>query len=142
MGLRSGRQCWARDQVDAERNVRPAVNLADISDAPIKRTAVERQVNMQILYLFILLLVLSLISTVGNSIRTVSLSQSQLISSGSMMRILGILSSASMPQIEVCILLDRLDHAHYSAQQFVENILTSIILYNNLIPISYVTREY
>lgn len=44
----------------------------DGSDAPVKRTAVERQVNMQILYLFILLIVLSLISTIGNSIRTVS----------------------------------------------------------------------
>jgi phospholipid-transporting ATPase len=46
--------------------------LADSSDAPIKRTAVERQVNMQILYLFILLMILSLISTIGNCIRTVS----------------------------------------------------------------------
>jgi hypothetical protein len=42
------------------------------SDAPIKRTAVERQVNMQILYLFILLLILSLVSTIGSSVRTVS----------------------------------------------------------------------
>lgn len=40
-------------------------------DAPVKRTAVERQVNTQILYLFILLLILSLISTIGSSIRTV-----------------------------------------------------------------------
>lgn len=43
------------------------------SDAPFKRTAVERQVNMQILYLFILLLILSLVSTIGSSLRTVSI---------------------------------------------------------------------
>jgi phospholipid-transporting ATPase len=42
------------------------------SDAPVKRTNVERQVNMQILYLFILLLILSLVSTIGSSVRTVS----------------------------------------------------------------------
>lgn len=47
------------------------------SDAPFKRTAVERQVNMQILYLFILLLILSLVSTIGSSIRTVSIMPSQ-----------------------------------------------------------------
>ena len=41
------------------------------SDAPVKRTAVERQVNMQILYLFILLLILSLVTTIGNSVRSV-----------------------------------------------------------------------
>lgn len=44
----------------------------DRSDAPVKRTAVERQVNMQILYLFVLLLILSLVTTIGNSIRSVS----------------------------------------------------------------------
>lgn len=38
--------------------------------APIKRTAVERQVNVQIVFLFILLLALSIGSTVGASIRT------------------------------------------------------------------------
>ena len=41
------------------------------SDAPIKRTAVERQVNMQILLLFVLLLIMSLVSTIGHSIRSV-----------------------------------------------------------------------
>ena len=40
-------------------------------EAPVKRTAVERQVNRQILYLFILLLILSLVSTIGSSIRKV-----------------------------------------------------------------------
>lgn len=43
------------------------------SAAPIKRTAVERQVNVQIVFLFIFLLALSLGSTVGSSIRTVCL---------------------------------------------------------------------
>lgn len=39
------------------------------SAAPIKRTAVERQVNVQIVFLFILLLALSIGSTIGSSIR-------------------------------------------------------------------------
>ena len=38
--------------------------------APIKMTAVERQVNVQIVFLFILLLALSIGSTIGSSIRT------------------------------------------------------------------------
>ena len=41
------------------------------SAAPIKRTAVERQVNIQIVFLFMLLLALSIGSTVGSSIRSV-----------------------------------------------------------------------
>lgn len=40
------------------------------SAAPIKRTSVERQVNVQIVFLFILLLALSVGSTIGSSIRT------------------------------------------------------------------------
>lgn len=40
-----------------------------ISAAPIKRTAVERQVNTQIVFLFGLLLALSLGSTIGASIQ-------------------------------------------------------------------------
>lgn len=43
------------------------------SAAPIKRTAVERQVNLQIVFLFVLLLALSIGSTVGSSIRSVRL---------------------------------------------------------------------
>lgn len=39
--------------------------------APIKRTAVERQVNVQIVFLFVLLMALSLGSTIGSSIRAV-----------------------------------------------------------------------
>lgn len=45
----------------------------DIRAAPIKRTAVERQVNTQIVFLFIVLLALSLSSTIGSSIRQVNL---------------------------------------------------------------------
>lgn len=44
----------------------------EYSAAPIKRTAVERQVNVQIVFLFILLLALSIGSTIGSSIRSVS----------------------------------------------------------------------
>lgn len=40
--------------------------------APIKRTAVERQVNLQIVFLFAFLLALSLGSSIGSSIRAVS----------------------------------------------------------------------
>lgn len=43
-----------------------------LSAAPIKRTAVEKQVNVHIIFLFIFLLVLSIGSTVGSSIRAVS----------------------------------------------------------------------
>lgn len=40
--------------------------------APIKRTNVEKQVNSRIIILFALLVLLSLVSTVGGVIRTVS----------------------------------------------------------------------
>ena len=50
------------------------IRLTYPSAAPIKRTAVERQVNVQIVFLFILLLALSLGSTIGSSIRSVSVS--------------------------------------------------------------------
>ena len=40
--------------------------------APIKRTAVERMVNVQIVFLFIILLALSVGSSIGSFIRTVS----------------------------------------------------------------------
>jgi len=71
MGLRHRRQRRTRDQTYAQRNVRGQMRRADASDAPVKRTAVERQVNRQILYLFILLLILSLVSTIGSSVRKV-----------------------------------------------------------------------
>lgn len=47
-----------------------AATVTDISDAPVKRTAVEKQVNKQILFLFILMLIMSVVSAIGSSIRT------------------------------------------------------------------------
>lgn len=85
--------------------------MRNATDAPVKRTAVEKQVNKQILFLFILMLVMSLISTIGNCIRTWFFSEQDWYLE------LGV----EMPN---------------KARQFVENILTFIILYNNLIPIS------
>jgi hypothetical protein len=74
------------------------------SDAPVKRTAVERQVNMQILYLFILLLILSLVTTIGNSIRTVGLSVSELMISGSTRTRCGTCFSIQIRETRVCSL--------------------------------------
>lgn len=85
--------------------------MRNATAAPIKRTAVERQVNVQIIFLFILLLALSIGSTVGSSIRQWFFSSKQWY----------LLENASLG--------DR-------AKGFIEDILTFIILYNNLIPIS------
>ncbi|ESK93693.1 calcium transporting atpase [Moniliophthora roreri MCA 2997] len=85
--------------------------MRNATAAPIKRTAVERQVNIQIVFLFILLLALSIGSTIGSSIRTWFFSQQQWY------------------LFETSSLSGR-------AKGFVEDILTFIILYNNLIPIS------
>ena len=46
--------------------------MRNATAAPIKRTALEKQVNVQIVFLFGLLLALSIGSTIGSSIRTVS----------------------------------------------------------------------
>lgn len=43
------------------------------SATPIKRTAVERMVNTQILFLFAILLALSIGSAIGTTVRTVSI---------------------------------------------------------------------
>ncbi|KAF8160853.1 calcium transporting ATPase [Crassisporium funariophilum] len=85
--------------------------MRNATAAPIKRTAVERQVNVQIVFLFILLLALSLGSTIGSSIRT------------------WFFSSSQWYLVETASLGSR-------AKGFIEDILTFIILYNNLIPIS------
>ncbi|TFK44439.1 calcium transporting ATPase [Crucibulum laeve] len=85
--------------------------MRNATAAPIKRTAVERQVNVQIVFLFILLLALSLGSTIGSSIRT------------------WFFSSQQWYLVETASLTGR-------AKGFIEDILTFIILYNNLIPIS------
>lgn len=79
--------------------------------APIKRTAVEKQVNQHIIFLFIVLLVLALISTIGSSIRKWFFSQ-----------------DAWYLRMEA--------ETKNKPTQFVEDFLTCIILYNNLIPIS------
>nr|XP_019046460.1 phospholipid-transporting ATPase [Kwoniella bestiolae CBS 10118]OCF25390.1 phospholipid-transporting ATPase [Kwoniella bestiolae CBS 10118] len=84
--------------------------MRNATDAPVKRTAVERQVNRQILYLFVLLLILSLVSTIGGSIRTAFFNNKS------------------------WYLRSLTDFR--TARQFIEDLLTFIILYNNLIPIS------
>ncbi|KAF8222638.1 calcium transporting ATPase [Tricholoma matsutake] len=85
--------------------------MRNATAAPIKRTAVERQVNVQIVFLFIFLLALSIGSTIGSSIRTWFFSNQQWY----------LFESSSLTG---------------RAKSFVEDILTFIILYNNLIPIS------
>ncbi|KAF9010470.1 calcium transporting ATPase [Cyathus striatus] len=85
--------------------------MRNATAAPIKRTAVERQVNVQIVFLFILLLALSIGSTIGSSIRS------------------WFFSSQQWYLFEASSLTGR-------AKGFIADILTFIILYNNLIPIS------
>ncbi|TDL18612.1 calcium transporting ATPase [Rickenella mellea] len=87
--------------------------MRNATAAPIKITAVERQVNVQIVFLFILLLALSLGSTIGSSIREWFFSSKQWY-------------------------LFETDSIAARAKVFIEDILTFIILYNNLIPISLV----
>ncbi|TFK23677.1 calcium transporting ATPase [Coprinopsis marcescibilis] len=85
--------------------------MRNATAAPIKRTAVERQVNIQIVFLFALLLALSVGSTIGSSVRSWFFSDAQWY-------------------------LDETTSISGRAKGFVEDILTFIILYNNLIPIS------
>ncbi|KAJ7128986.1 calcium transporting ATPase [Mycena crocata] len=85
--------------------------MRNATAAPIKRTAVERQVNVQIVFLFILLLALSIGSSIGGSIRAWFFSTQQWY----------LFESTSVGG---------------RAKSFIEDILTFIILYNNLIPIS------
>lgn len=78
LAVRSGCFHGSRNEVDEECHVclHPFFvysMLRHRSAAPIKRTAVERQVNLQIVFLFFLLLALSIGSTIGSSIRTVRL---------------------------------------------------------------------
>lgn len=115
------------------------------SAVPIKRTAVERQVNVQILFLFFLLLALSIGSTIGSSIRSWFFSsqqwylfeQTSLSGRGEHKRLesrpnLLTISNAALGFIEgwssFCY--------HCSVTKCSIDILTFIILYNNLIPIS------
>ncbi|TBU23842.1 phospholipid-translocating P-type ATPase [Dichomitus squalens] len=85
--------------------------MRNATAAPIKQTAVERQVNVHIVFLFMFLLVLSIGSTIGSSIRT------------------WFFSTAQWYLLEQSTVSGR-------AKGFIEDILTFIILYNNLIPIS------
>ncbi|PLW36136.1 hypothetical protein PCANC_16682 [Puccinia coronata f. sp. avenae] len=85
--------------------------MRNATAAPIKRTAVERMVNVQIVFLFIILLVLSVGSSIGSFIRTYSLGN----------QLWYIMQAESGKD---------------KTTSFIEDILTFIILYNNLIPIS------
>ncbi|KAI0799980.1 phospholipid-translocating P-type ATPase [Fomes fomentarius] len=85
--------------------------MRNATAAPIKRTAVERQVNIHIVFLFVFLLALSIGSTIGSSIREWFFSGAQWY-------------LREQPTISG------------RAKGFIEDILTFIILYNNLIPIS------
>ena len=85
--------------------------MRNATAAPIKRTAVERMVNIQIVFLFVILLGLSIGSAAGDFVRTYTY--------GDEMWYLLLGEGSKNP-----------------ARMFVEDILTFIILYNNLIPIS------
>ncbi|KAF7321513.1 P-type phospholipid transporter [Mycena kentingensis (nom. inval.)] len=92
--------------------------MRNATAAPIKRTAVERQVNLQIVFLFIFLLALSIGSAIGGGIRS------------------WFFASQQWYLLETTSIGGR-------AKSFIEDILTFIILYNNLIPISLiVTMEF
>lgn len=75
--LRATRQSWCETQRELQSFLIAILVYRSIRAAPVKRTAVERQVNTQIIFLFILLLALSLGSTIGSSIRTWFFSSSQ-----------------------------------------------------------------
>ncbi|KAF8309112.1 Ca-transporting ATPase [Clavulina sp. PMI_390] len=87
--------------------------MRNATAAPIKRTQVERQVNLQIVFLFIVLVAMSLGSTVGSSIRTWFYSASQWY------------------LLDTSTVAGRVLIVHHFT-----DFLTFIILYNNLIPIS------
>ncbi|KAI8919781.1 hypothetical protein BC831DRAFT_479981 [Entophlyctis helioformis] len=83
---------------------------------PIKRTKIEHMVNTQILFLFMLLIVITLVCSIGQLVRQLS------------------------GTFEAEVLKRNRDSA---AQDFGLNILTYIILFNNLIPLSLmVTMEF
>ncbi|ETW78276.1 P-type ATPase [Heterobasidion irregulare TC 32-1] len=91
---------------------RPVPDIPPLRHAAlIKRTAVKRQVNIQIVFMFIVLLALSSGSTIGSSICSWFFTDKQWY------------------LLETTSLSGR-------ATGFIEDILTFIILYNNLIPIS------
>src|ERR1700733_1871126 len=84
--------------------------MRNATAAPIKRTALERMVNKQIIFLFGVLIVLSLISSAGQLIRNFVFGST-----------LGYLLLGDTSAVGT----------------FFVNLLTFWILYSNLIPISY-----
>jgi len=82
--------------------------LRNATKTPIKRTRVDKQVNSLILSLFVLLLALALISSIGSMAYENSA------------------PSYLMPQLD----------GRSRARKYIESVLTYIILYNSLIPIS------
>jgi len=85
--------------------------MRNATAAPIKRTAVERMVNIQIIFLFSILIVLCLVSTAGQLIRNLVFGSN-----------LGYLFLGNVNAVS----------------SFFLNLLTFWILYSNLVPISYV----
>jgi phospholipid-transporting ATPase len=83
--------------------------MRNATAAPIKRTALEHMVNLQIIFLFAILIALSLISSTGQIIKDYAF--------GSTLSYL-LLSSQS------------------AVAAFFYNLLTFWILYSNLVPIS------
>lgn len=84
--------------------------MRNATAAPIKRTAVEGVVNLQIIFLFSILIVLCVISSAGQIIRDFAFGST-----------LGYLSLGGTNAVS----------------SFFLNLLTFWILYSNLVPISY-----
>jgi len=82
--------------------------MRNASATPIKRTSVEKMTNVQIIFLFGILLAMSLASAVGNMVIT----------------------NKNIEQLQY------IDLQTSTMKDFGLNILTFLILYNNLIPIS------
>jgi phospholipid-transporting ATPase len=84
--------------------------MQNATAAPIKRTALEKNVNLQIIFLFAVLIALCLISTVGQIIKNFAFGST-----------LGYLVLGNQNVVSTFFL----------------DILTFWILYSNLVPISY-----
>ncbi|KAJ3021203.1 UNVERIFIED_CONTAM: hypothetical protein HDU68_009759, partial [Siphonaria sp. JEL0065] len=90
--------------------------MKNATGAPLKSTKVERSVNKQIIFLFITLMALSILCAAGALLRTVT------------------------SDFETDVLLIQ---RNFAAADFFWNILTFMILFNNLIPLSLiVTMEF
>ncbi|KAK9457038.1 hypothetical protein V1511DRAFT_496032 [Dipodascopsis uninucleata] len=90
--------------------------MRNATAAPIKRTAVEHMVNLQIIFLFSILIILSVVSSAGNVVRE------------------------AMNKTELSYLY--LDGTKYASTFFLD-LLTYWVLYSNLVPISlFVTVEF